>query len=191
MGGGDIDSTAPSSEVTKPSVSPELHALLVSIIEDITSARDKMGPIRKLHVLIKKNPSLDVSLYLQRISSVFRKFVLDTLTKLDQQGYPESSAEIMTTSVARHGNSENTTISAPTSKLVETNRGDDIMSGSEGFEAMRIIEGLKSHHGQPASSPRLSTSANRAAIHNKVNLISYVLFLHLFVNFRYLDHLQL
>lgn len=88
-------------------VSPELHGLLVSIIDEITSSRDKLGPIRKLHVLIKNNPTLDVTLYLQRISSVFRKYVLDTLVRLDQQ---DTSAGVLanpTSSETEPNNIEN------------------------------------------------------------------------------------
>ena len=55
----------------------------MNIIDDITSARDKSVPIQKLHHLISDNPDIDVHAYLQRISSSFRKFVLDALTKLD------------------------------------------------------------------------------------------------------------
>ena len=59
------------------------HQEMVNIIDDITSARDKSVPIQKLHHLISANPDIDVHAYLQRISSAFRKFVLDALTKLD------------------------------------------------------------------------------------------------------------
>ena len=59
------------------------HQEMVNIIDDITSARDKSIPIQKLHHLISANPDIDVHAYLQRISSAFRKFVLDALTKLD------------------------------------------------------------------------------------------------------------
>ena len=62
----------------------ELHAQLVAIIEDITSARDKMIPIRQLHAIQRQYPSTDIHQYLQKISAAFRRFVLDTLVKLDE-----------------------------------------------------------------------------------------------------------
>jgi hypothetical protein len=61
-----------------------LHAQLVAIIEDITSARDKMIPIRQLHAIQRQYPSTDIHQYLQKISAAFRRFVLDTLVKLDE-----------------------------------------------------------------------------------------------------------
>lgn len=82
-----------SDEAVPNAVSPELHSALVTVIDDITSSRDKMGAIRKLHILIQSNPSLDVSLYLERTSAVFRRYVLDTLQKMDEhRAKPDSAA---------------------------------------------------------------------------------------------------
>lgn len=41
-----------------------------------------MIPIKQLHEMKKLHPDLDIPSYLNRISSAFRRFVLDTLNKL-------------------------------------------------------------------------------------------------------------
>lgn len=64
--------------------SDELHNRLIEIIDDITSARDKMIPIRQLHAIQRQYPGTDIHVYLQKISAAFRRFVLDTLVKLDE-----------------------------------------------------------------------------------------------------------
>ena len=64
--------------------SDELHNRLIEIIDDITSARDKMIPIRQLHAIQRQHPGTDIHVYLQKISAAFRRFVLDTLVKLDE-----------------------------------------------------------------------------------------------------------
>jgi hypothetical protein len=60
-----------------------LHAKLVAVIDDITSSRDKLGAIRELHRLKQSNPLVDINQYLQKISTAFRRYVLNTLAKLD------------------------------------------------------------------------------------------------------------
>jgi nitrate reductase gamma subunit len=47
-----------------------------------------MAPIRQLHHLRRQHPSLDIEQSLQKISSVFRRFVLDTLAKLGPYAMP-------------------------------------------------------------------------------------------------------
>jgi len=42
-----------------------------------------VAAIRELHKIKRQNPNLDINLYLHKISSAFRRFVLDTLAKLD------------------------------------------------------------------------------------------------------------
>jgi hypothetical protein len=46
-------------------------------------------PIRQLHQVKQENPDLDIHQYLQQLSGAFRRFVLDTLTKLDEQAQGE------------------------------------------------------------------------------------------------------
>ena len=64
--------------------SDELHNQLITIIDDITSARDKMIPIRQLHAIQRQHPGTDIHQYLLKISAAFRRFVMDTLVKLDE-----------------------------------------------------------------------------------------------------------
>lgn len=83
--------------------SDELHNRLIEIIDDITSARDKMIPIRQLHAIQRQYPSTDIHVYLQKISAAFRRFVLDTLVKLDeldraQEVYESSQPDLPRTS---------------------------------------------------------------------------------------------
>ena len=72
--------------------SQELAMTLTALIDEITSARDKMAPIRRLHALKKQHPALDVQPFLQTISAAFRRFVLDSLSKLDADGPASSSS---------------------------------------------------------------------------------------------------
>lgn len=74
--------TSKLGHLSAPEINPELSSKLVAIIDEITSARDKLVPIRQLHALKTKHPELDVYSYLHRTSSTFRRFVLDILTKL-------------------------------------------------------------------------------------------------------------
>lgn len=101
LGNTEVSTSANNNNISSgdSDVSPELHSTLVSIIDDITSSRDKMGAIKKLYVLIKNNPTLDVSHYLQRTSSVFRRYVLDTLQQMDEQ--KSRQAERYDKSIAR------------------------------------------------------------------------------------------
>jgi hypothetical protein len=50
-------------------VEAALNAILVGIIDDITSARDKMVPIRQLHAIRSQHPQLDIQQYLQKMSA--------------------------------------------------------------------------------------------------------------------------
>ena len=118
-------------------------------MHDITNNRDKMGPIRKLHALIRANPSLDVSSYLQKVSNVFKKFVLETLQKLDasQDNNASSNSGVSMNVDENIGVAATTVPSKP----------------AEGAEAMRILEGIKS---KTSAEPRMSVSsaANWAAM---------------------------
>jgi hypothetical protein len=142
-------------------ISPELHASLVNVIDELTNSRDKIGPIKKLYFLTQSSPALDVSLYLQRTSSVFRKYVLDTLQEMDEKRARHegrsaapapagSAAGYASTSVPDY-DSENTAGPAPAPARQPSSSGGQ---GNEGFEAMRIIEGLKKQQSHSSESPR-------------------------------------
>jgi hypothetical protein len=53
-----------------------IKSKIMIIIDEITSARDKLIPIRKLYLLKLQNPNLDINSYLQRLSTAFRRFVI-------------------------------------------------------------------------------------------------------------------
>lgn len=97
----DITTTNAISMKSNTKRAEELQQELVSIIHEITSARDKSTPIAKLYDLRKQNPGLDVSESLQSISSAFRRFVLDTLRKMDNDDKVASISE-MTASASAH-----------------------------------------------------------------------------------------
>lgn len=107
---------------------PELQRRVVSLIDDITTARDKTAPIRQLHQLKKQHPDLDINQYLQRISPVFRRFVLDTVSRFDEEclgiGGDEKENTISASGVA------------PASAMT--------VNTESSSEAMRILEGIKS-----------------------------------------------
>jgi hypothetical protein len=145
---------------------PELQARVVSLIDDITSARDKTLVIRELHLLRKQHPELDMNQYLQRVSPVFRRYVLDSLSKIDEQ---DSSA-----GGAGGDEKENSTgaFEAPLDKTssVPPSKQPSVVavSDSSSSEAMRILEGIKSRTsalktlgGENSSS---SSSATAAAV---------------------------
>ena len=136
----------------------------MNIIDDITSARDKSVPIKKLHDLILANPDIDVHAYLQRISSAFRKFVIDALTKLDDgkalvisaekaASKPPQEATVLAAMVSDELSAElnaNSTVhpspilsSTTTASLSERVASSNMADISGGSEAMRIIEGLR------------------------------------------------
>lgn len=143
----------------------------MAIIDDITNSRDKLGPIRRLHALSKANPTVDVTEYLQKVSNVFRKFVLDTLKKLDSDSASSDSAAALPVAISR-GIDENgsrmngapsvtsTTYSKPPALSVSVSTPGKYLSvGSmsgdeEGVEAMRILDGLKANRSMQESSPR-------------------------------------
>lgn len=70
--------------------SGDLNAQIVAVIEDITSSRDKVGAIKELHRLKLANPQVDINHYLQKISAAFRRYVLNTLAKLDATSADDS-----------------------------------------------------------------------------------------------------
>ena len=74
-----------------------IHAAIVACIDDITSSRDKLAAIKQLHKIKAANPSIDINTYLLKISTAFRRYVLNTLAKLDGEN---NTAEINTSSTA-------------------------------------------------------------------------------------------
>ncbi len=155
-------------------VDAALHARIVSIIDHITSARDKIATIQELHAVLKANPSLDINAYLHRISAAFRRFVLDTLAKFDSadqglgssaagdenQGHIENLTEQQqaantseppdsTSKPARRQQSLGANRSSPAAEQQPSNSSGN--SSGPASEAMRILEGLKnrpSHYKQ-------------------------------------------
>lgn len=69
--------------VQLPEANGDLNAKIVAVIDDITSSRDKLGAIKELHRIKLANPQVDINLYLHKISTAFRRYVLNTLAKLD------------------------------------------------------------------------------------------------------------
>ena len=108
MAGGDVATIAGFSSVqfddgttttkvqssTEKALKHPLYSTIGTIIEEITKTSDKMGPIKRLHAVIKSHPEIDVYEHLQKMSSAFRKFVLDALLKLDEVGESESNATV-------------------------------------------------------------------------------------------------
>jgi len=130
---------------------------MVAIIDNITSARDKSVPIKKLHDLIKENPDIDVHQYLQRISSAFRKFVLDALSKLDDGTALRASAEKARQRLSIGGEA-GASASIPPPAPMPVSSISDLSGGSE---AMRIIEGLRRVKTEaPAFSSEVQTLRN-------------------------------
>ncbi|CAE7784678.1 msps, partial [Symbiodinium microadriaticum] len=118
-------------------VRDDVRERIVGIIDRITASRDKILPIRELHQLLKENPDADVAPYLQALSSAFRKFVIDTLAKLDGEGSardgdPAASFRMVV----------DTSLGSPAQSA--TRAGED---GGDGSEALRILEGLKAKQG--------------------------------------------
>lgn len=60
----------------------ELNTRISSIIEEITSSREKVIPIRELHKIRLMYPQLDIKSYIDMLSPAFKRFVIDTLAKL-------------------------------------------------------------------------------------------------------------
>lgn len=162
----------------------ELHGKLVAIIDNITSARDKVSAIKELHRIKKNNPNLDINLYLHKISSAFRRFVLDTLTKLDldnENNENEDTANSVPEYSVADNNSDlvnkrlshvvekpsslfNTAAGprSPTLGLIDQNTTNTTTTTSvtntesKASEAMRILEGLKNRQSYLPSSARKS-----------------------------------
>ena len=65
-----------------------LHAQLNALVQEISSARDKLTPIRELHRIKRTHPHLDVNVYLQKISTAFRRYVLNSLARLEAADDP-------------------------------------------------------------------------------------------------------
>lgn len=106
----------------------ELHAKIVSIIDSITTARDKVAAIRELHQIKRANPSVDINLYLQKISSAFRRFVVDTLARLDAA---EGISTSCTATVTAAANNENTPVTTTSSSVASKTPAKSIPPAAE------------------------------------------------------------
>jgi hypothetical protein len=118
------------NQASSPTIAPELNEKILRIMDEITSAQNKMEPIQKLHELKLRNPELELSPYLQRISSAFRRFVTDTLNKLSEN--------------ENQGVNSNTSCNRDTSKTVSAMSSNSAIKSNTADEALRILEGLKS-----------------------------------------------
>jgi len=129
---------------------PVLQARVVSLIDDITTARDKTAPIRQLHALKQQHPTLDVNQYLQRISSAFRRFVLDTLAKLDGEVVADENAA--SSSAPSSSSSASASASASANSAFPTDEQPGEKDGEATSEAFRILDTIKSHAKEHATS---------------------------------------
>lgn len=115
----------------------ELQQQLLGLIQEITSARDKTQPIARLHALRKEHPELDVNGALQSISSAFRRFVIDTLSKLEKADTADEnvvpvppaapSAPIMSTGIPPPRMS--VSVSVPASPVAKGGTAEDGIAG--------------------------------------------------------------
>ena len=130
------------SEVTESEQSRKPQELIPSIVEmidSVTTARDKQAAIRHLHVLLKENPRLNVLQYLQHTSSTFRNFVVDTLSKL------ENDSTQTTTTLSFNDTNESSSIQTEVRK--------------DGTEALKILEGLKANSMRSVLASPMSESS--------------------------------
>jgi hypothetical protein len=117
-----------------------LHAQIVAVIDNITHVRDKRAAIRELYALKVANPALDFNVYLNQISSTFRRFVLDTLAQLDAGEIAEGDFSDENER-GEYNQAVDTTLTDSSRKI-----SDSAASGAtqnKADEAMRILEGLK------------------------------------------------
>jgi len=79
------NTTTSTSLATHPQdmSSPQLDGKVLCILEDIVASADKSEPIKQLYHFKKAHPSVDLDMYLSRISSFLRRFVLDAIAKLE------------------------------------------------------------------------------------------------------------
>jgi hypothetical protein len=132
------------SEVTESEQSRKPQELIPSIVEmidSVTTARDKQAAIRHLHVLLKENPRVNVLQYLQHISSTFRNFVVDTLSKL------ETDSNQTTTTLSFNDTNEISSIQTEVRK--------------DGTEALKILEGLKANSMRSVLASPMSESSTQ------------------------------
>jgi hypothetical protein len=82
----------PSPAALRPHRSSFLTTAAAPSLSLVLQSRDKSVPIKELHAILKSNPEIDATVYLQHISSAFRRFVLDTLIKLGTPSPPSLSS---------------------------------------------------------------------------------------------------
>jgi cytoskeleton-associated protein 5 len=116
--------------------STESDEKVLALMNEITVSRDKSASIRELYLFQKRVPTLDVEKYLDKLSSTFRRYVLEEFARLDLQENQES---------------------APFGQL------STVEANNEGVEALRIIETLKSSRPMMSSTPNIDTSMDSNA----------------------------
>lgn len=117
--------------------SNESDEKVLALVNEITVSRDKTASIKELYLLKQRDPSLDIEKYLDKLSSTFRRYVLDEFSRLDvQQDHDDATQSI--------------------SQL----QSPDV---TEGAEALRIIENLKSARPVMSSIADLDTSVDTSA----------------------------
>jgi hypothetical protein len=91
-------------EVVEEEEQDPARAEVVTIIEQLTAASDKMACIRKLHLFKRAHPHIDIVDVLQPVSSAFRRFVLDMLDKLDAEEADNATTPVEYENSAHAGN---------------------------------------------------------------------------------------
>lgn len=82
-----VDFSASAGEASE-----ETNAQLGAIVGEVTEADDKDPALRKLYLFLRAHPGVDVHVYFQRVSRVFRTFVLDSLARIEAASLVEEIA---------------------------------------------------------------------------------------------------
>jgi hypothetical protein len=139
---------------------PALDATIVAVIDEITSARDKLAPIGKLHQIKLANPQVDINLYLLKVSAAFRRYVTTKLAQLDEAAAganagagPSANAE----NVAAKSN----TIHASNSSN-STSGGDAPTGASSSSPTSSKVAGTPAAHRVARTPPATATATGTA-----------------------------
>jgi cytoskeleton-associated protein 5 len=126
-----------NNEVLKDVISAatESDEKVLALVNDITVSRDKSASIRELYLFQKRVPTLDIEKYLDKLSSTFRRYVLEEFARLDLQEQSSTHSGQLSSADAN----------------------------SEGVEALRIIETLKSSRPVMSFASDLDTSVDTSA----------------------------
>lgn len=132
----------------------ELQQHLMALIQEITSARDKTLLIARLHALRKEHPELDVNGALQSMSSAFRRFVIDTLSKLAKADtIDENDAPVAATVPTLAA------ISVPSSRMSMSVPASPISKGASVVSDDWIAGGMGTTRSRIPTSPGYSRSS--------------------------------